>query len=245
MTLIGGTSAILFACIRKNHYSLERMDILFSSFYAGIGALIGAKILYILVSLSDIIENWEIYTSSIDAFFTIIKGGFIFYGGLIGALIGILIYAKQYKINVLHLVETLVPSIPLFHGFGRIGCFCAGCCYGKPTTSSLGMQFNCSPIAPHNIYLLPVQLFESGFNFLLFIFLFVLSRKKRRYGIILGFYLLFYSIARFILEFYRYDYVRGIWGGLSTSQWISIFLLFISLILLFNKKAIKFLENKC
>lgn len=224
MIIIGATFAIILACYRKNHYSIKREDILFSSFYAGIGALIGSKILYIFISMPEIIRNWAVYTKSLKHFLSIIQGGFVFYGGLIGALIGILIYAKSYKINVLHLFETLTPSIPLFHAFGRIGCFCAGCCYGKPFSPPLGICFNSSPVAPHHVHLFPVQLFESGLNLLLFIFLFILSAKKRKLGSILGYYIAFYSTIRFILEFYRYDYIRGFLFGISTSQWFSIIL---------------------
>ncbi len=244
LIMLGGALGIMVAAFRKNHYSIKRDDIVFSSFYGGIGVLIGAKLLFIIISLPEIVNNWAVYTSSLKNFLTIVQGGFVFYGGLIGALIGIRIYTKSYKINTFEMFEVLVPSIPLIHAFGRIGCFCAGCCYGKPFPPPIGVRFIASPLAIHNVTLFPIQLLESGLNFIIFIFLIILSHKKRKIGTILGSYLVCYSVIRFILEYFRYDYVRGFLLGISTSQWISLMILPIGLaLIILPVKKFKFFQS--
>lgn len=127
-----------------------------------------------------------------------------------------------------------MPSVALAQAFGRIGCFLAGCCYGKETESAIGVIFKNSPFAPNGIKLIPTQLISS---LLLFILTFVLVRYAdktwRRPFKVAGLYMILYSIGRFIIEFFRGDEERGNIGFLSTSQFISIFIL-IGGIILFN-----------
>ena len=117
----------------------------------------------------------------------------------------------------------VMPSVALAQGFGRIGCFLAGCCYGRETDSALGIVFHNSSYAPNDVKLLPTQLISSGLDFLLCAVLILLDRKKKGDGQIAGAYLVLYSIGRFILEFYRGDLIRGNVGALTTSQFIAIF----------------------
>ncbi len=119
--------------------------------------------------------------------------------------------------------DMLIPSVALAQGFGRIGCFLAGCCYGKETDMPWGIVFHESKYAPNGIRLLPTQLISSGLDFLLFFVLVWYAKRKKGDGQIGGLYLILYSIGRFILEFYRGDLIRGNVGALSTSQFISIF----------------------
>ncbi|MEG0614256.1 MAG: prolipoprotein diacylglyceryl transferase [Oscillospiraceae bacterium] len=242
LIVIGTALGVIIACFRKNHYSLGREDIFFSSIYAGIGIVVGSKLLFILLSLPSIIENWGQIFSSVESFTTFLSGGFVFYGGLIGAFLGILYYTKRYKIDTFAVCDVLIPSIPLIHAIGRIGCFCAGCCYGKPS-EKFGVFFNNSPVAPHNIALFPVQLLESGINLLIFVFLIIYSSKPRKKCSVLGAYLITYGVARFFLEFLRFDYVRGIFLGFSTSQWISLILIPIGFIMIFRKNKAKTLAE--
>lgn len=119
--------------------------------------------------------------------------------------------------------DLVMPSVALAQGFGRIGCFLAGCCYGRETDSALGIVFHNSSYAPNDVKLLPTQLISSGLDFLLCAVLILLDRKKKGDGQIAGAYLVLYSIGRFILEFYRGDLIRGNVGALTTSQFIAIF----------------------
>lgn len=231
MIVIGGFLGIYIAVKRRKKYNIEKDDVVFSSCYAAIGLIIGAKLLYIITILPTIIEHRKIIFSSMSNFISLLSGGFVFYGGLIGAVLGYYIYCKQYKINIISLLDLIAPSIPLIHGFGRLGCFFAGCCYGIEYTGRFHVTFRESIAAPNLMPLFPVQLVESGVNFVLFILLMLYARKLRKPGNILGVYIICYSIIRFILEFFRGDAVRGLFFGISTSQWISLPLLILGIIL--------------
>ena len=152
--------------------------------------------------------------------------------GLIGAVLAMWWYTHHFKMDFWQSVELLIPSVPLVHAFGRIGCFCGGCCYGIPFDPPIGIAFTNSPVAPNGIPLFPVQLVEAGLNFLLFFFLLWFAGKPRPQGRILGAYVIAYAVIRFVLEFLRYDYERGILWVFSTSQWISLILLPIGIWLL-------------
>ena len=146
--------------------------------------------------------------------------GFTFIGGLIGGvisfLVGYFLFRKRYKNKLIDIVSMAPCCILVAHGFGRIGCFCAGCCYGKPTDSFLGVQF---PHLPEPVH--PTQLYEAGFLFLLFAILFLLLMKKNfRHN--LSVYLIAYGIFRFCIEYLRADSRGELLPGISPSQFWSI-----------------------
>ena len=148
-----------------------------------------------------------------------------FYGGLIGGCIGVIVYARFFKENTVKLAEAFVPAVPLFHVFGRIGCFLAGCCYGILWDGPLGVTFTKSIVAPNGISLLPIQLIEAGANVITFVILLVFKGKLKKPLQNFGLYLVIYSIERFVFEFFRGDLARGAFLNVSTSQWISLILL--------------------
>ena len=180
----------------------------------------GAKILYLAVSFTPrdllaIIQQGEVQA--------VIQGGFVFYGGLIFGILGAFLGIKIAKCSMRDYENTLIQTIPLAHGFGRIGCLCAGCCYGKPTDHFFHVVFtHPASDAPVGIGLIPVQIYESLFNFILFFVLLFLDVKYPKNRLLVPIYLMAYSAERFVIEYFRYDEVRGFFGGLSTSQWISI-----------------------
>ena len=134
----------------------------------------------------------------------------------------------------------MLPSVALALGFGRIGCFLAGCCYGKETNSAFHIIFHDSAYAPNNVPLIPTQLISSGLDFLNCIFLMWFAGKKKGDGQVAGLYLVCYSVGRFVLEFFRGDLERGNVGSLSTSQFIAIFTAIAGVVLFFwfgKKKA--------
>lgn len=187
---------------------------------------IGAKLLYVgitydIAQLVDLVKSGKIAE--------VFNGGFVFYGGFIFGVIGALVGARIAKANIWHYSNILVEAISLAHAFGRIGCFCAGCCYGKP--SPAGVVYN-NPVgyAPVGIPLIPVQLYESVFCCLVFLILFSVDKKTQGKINILPCYLMLYGIGRFVLEYLRYDYVRGNYFGLSTSQIISVVLVIIGVV---------------
>ncbi|WP_313131059.1 prolipoprotein diacylglyceryl transferase [Anaerocolumna sp.] len=239
MGVIGIFFGVLAAIYRRKIYHISKEDVIFSSCYAGIGLLLGAKLLFIITIMPDLIRNKDLLIANPKLLLHILFGGLVFYGGLIGAFLGFYVYSKQYKINFINLLDLIAPSIPLIHGFGRIGCFTAGCCYGIEYDGLFHVIFRYSQAAPNGVALLPIQLISSGINFLGCIVLFIYGRNKRKSGRVIGVYLIFYSIARFNIEFFRGDVVRGVFFGISTSQWISLLLIPIGFWLYFKKFPIE------
>lgn len=231
MLVLAALAGTGLAAWRAPRYGVQRDDTLYCIIYACIGALIGAKLLYLITVIPKVIQNWSVFQGNFWLLVQYLLGGLVFYGGFLGGAAGLMLYLKHYKVPVWPMVNALVPAIPLAHAIGRVGCFLGGCCYGIPVSWGVCM----SPLggAPEGVPLLPVQLIESGYLLLLSGVLLLLSRRIHRTGGLLGTYLIAYGVERFILEFFRYDAIRGVWGGLSTSQWISLALLPIGVALFF------------
>ena len=126
-----------------------------------LGAMLGAKLLYLLPLLPQLAADLPLLCTAPHSFMAkYLSGGFVFYGGLLGGLAGAWLFCKQRRLSFDTLGRDLVPALPLFHAFGRVGCFLAGCCYGIPAPAGwLGVTFPASAIeAPSGVPLLPVQL---------------------------------------------------------------------------------------
>ena len=182
---------------------------------AGVG-LLGAKILYWIVELPSILEDPSLLLD--------IGNGFVVYGGIIGGIFGAWVYSKRKKIRFLQYFDLVMPSVALGQAFGRIGCFLAGCCYGRETDGWCHVVFTESMIAPNGVKLIPTQLISSGADLLHCLVLLWIAKRAKGDGQVGGFYLIFYSIGRTLIELLRDD-PRGAVGGLSTSQFISLFIL--------------------
>ena len=180
-----------------------------------IGALIGAKLLSLITRLLEYGWNEKAISE---------PGGLVFYGGLLIAIVSAYIGSHIAGYSSEYLFNNLAFLIPLAHGIGRIGCFLVGCCYGIPYTGPFSVVFPEGGNAPAGIPLFPVQLAEAIMLFMLSAYLFFRYTLKERKGA-LQCYLIIYAVMRFFLEFLRGDYYRGIYYGLSTSQWISIAIL--------------------
>lgn len=224
--ILAASVFMLYDC-QKNNVKWENAVIIgLVGVFAG---FLGAKLLYILVSydlseIADMIKDRD--------FESISDSGFVFYGGLIAGIAGTFICSKVMNLKLSDHENVLVKVIPFVHSFGRIGCFFAGCCYGRPTSSPIHVIFT-EPLsdAPVNVPLIPVQLFEAGFNLILFFVLCFLDRKFKS-RLLLPVYVIAYAAERFIIEYFRYDEIRGIYFGLSTSQWISIAMCVFGILLL-------------
>ncbi len=216
MIALGVIAAFITAEYRakKQNLQYERISVL--AIWCLVGGILGAKLLYYITEIKEIIANPRLLL--------IISDGFVVYGGIIGGILAGFLFCRKYQLNFLKYFDLVMPSIALAQGFGRLGCFLAGCCYGIETKSPLGIIFHESHYAPNGIRLIPTQLMSSALDFLHFIILIILAKRVKSDGQIAGFYLVFYSVGRFILEFFRGDLVRGSVGSLSTSQFISIFL---------------------
>ena len=224
MIAIGILAAYVTAEYRAKKHGLDPDKIFYLVIWAVVGGFVGAKVLYFLTRLKDIMENPRVLLDLAD--------GFVVYGGIIGGIFSAMAYCKIKKMPFLKYFDLVMPSVALAQGFGRIGCFLAGCCYGRETDSALGIVFHNSSYAPNDVKLLPTQLISSGLDFLLCAVLILLDRKKKGDGQIAGAYLVLYSIGRFILEFYRGDLIRGNVGALTTSQFIAIFVALAGVVLI-------------
>lgn len=226
--------AILAAYIvtekRAKKLNLEHELIFSLAIWCVIGGLLGARILYYLTRLPEIIDNPKLLIDFSD--------GFVVYGGIIGGIFAGFLFCIKKKLNFLQYFDLVMPSIALAQGFGRIGCFLAGCCYGAETDSIIGVVFHNSIQAPNGVKLIPTQLISSGLDFIHFFILLYFSKRKKGDGQVAGLYLILYSAGRFILEYFRGDLIRGNVGILSTSQFISIFLFILGFIL-FVKTGMK------
>ena len=243
MALLAITTAICFGVFYfSKYYDIKKEDVFYSSIFALIGSGIGAKLLYIITILPNIVNIFN-QLGVKSAIITLMKGGFVFYGGLFGGILGIYIYAKKFKVLFKKLITILIPTTPILHAIGRIGCLCAGCCYGKEYHGFGSIIFYNSEHAPNGIPLFPTQIVGSICNLIIFIILIITYKKYIGTYKTMGLYFILYSIVRFILEFFRGDLIRGIILGLSTSQWISIIIFIIGILIFYKERNNKQLDN--
>jgi len=205
--------------------------ILVTAFIIGIPALVGSKLLLILINIEYLVT----YPREL---LTFLRLGGVFYGGLLTALVVGIWCVRRWGLPVWKVGDILAPYIALAQGIGRWACFSAGCCWGEPTTLPWGVVFT-DPYAhqrvgvPLNLHLHPTQLYHSLAGFVMFALLILLRRKKRFDGELLWSYILLYSITRFFIEFFRGDYRGSLFQGLlSTSQFISLLTIPLSIIML-------------
>ena len=191
-------------------------------FFCLITGFLGSKITYILTNLPDFLKNPKSYLSA---------DGWVVWGGILGGIIGGWIWCKIRKLDFMAYFDLMIPVVALAQGFGRIGCFFAGCCYGKETTG-FGVVFPHGSLAPSGVKLIPTQLISSFGDFVLFFFLMRVYNDPEHRDETAAWYLILYSLGRFMVEFLRGDEIRGFIMGLSTSQFISIFMFIAGIILL-------------
>ncbi len=227
MIAMGIIAAYATTSYRAKKMKLDENKLTNIAIWGVLGGILGAKLLYIITQIKQVLSDPTIL---ID-----IAGGYVVYGGIIGGVIAGFLYCKKAKISFMQYFDLVMPSVALAQGFGRIGCFLAGCCYGMQTTSGFSIVFHESDFAPNGIHLIPTQLISSGLNFIHFILLILIAKRSKKEGQVAGFYLIFYSLGRFILEFFRGDLVRGSVGTLSTSQFISVFIFIIGWVFVLRK----------
>lgn len=189
-----------------------------------------SKLLYILTILPEILADP-------GSLLQHISGGWVVFGGILGGILGGYLYCRWYKLPTWHFFDTALAGVALAQGFGRIGCFFAGCCYGAVTDSPIGIAFSHSDFAPNGVKMIPTQLISSGLDFLLCAgLIWYDNHKQKNPGEVTSLYLIFYSLGRFILEFFRGDAERGAVGVLSTSQFIGLFTLAVGLAIFYLRR---------
>ncbi len=230
--LIGFTVATLLYVALSSRFNITKMDALNLALFAAVGGVVGAKLLSILALLPAAIGEL-IQGGQPDFIAIVFLSGFVYWGGFLGGFGMVMFYLRRYKINKSAAFNAIAAPLAIGHGIGRVGCFFAGCCYGVPHTP--GVTFQNSPIAPNGVSLLPTQLIEAGFNFLVGGVLLLLVIRGVLRDKLAYIYLIAYSIFRFVIEFFRGDSYRGFVFGLSTSQWISVFVLLATLIVIIGQ----------
>lgn len=219
--------ASLLAVIRVRRAGGDSNDAIIIICCAIGGALLGSFLLYLVASygLDRVLEDIK---NGNYSFFT--SGGMVFYGGVIGGVAGAFLGKHiTHETRNSMLVNAFVPCIPFGHAIGRVGCLFGGCCYGLPYDGIGAVHLDPVGIT-YPVF--PIQLLEAAINLILSGCLLLYSRKKPYGYTLLYLYLVFYGAIRFILEFFRGDMIRGVYNGLSTSQWISVLLVLLGIMLL-------------
>jgi phosphatidylglycerol---prolipoprotein diacylglyceryl transferase len=184
-----------------------------------------------------IVTEWPRFVAHPSELWDIARSGGVFYGGLILAVAVALSFIRYAGLPLWTTCNVFAPGIALGHVVGRLGCFLAGCCYGKPTTMPWAVTFTDPFIAanvgtPLNVPLHPTQLYEAGAELVILFLLFSTERRGRPFaGRTFWLYMLLYALSRYAIEIFRGD-PRGAVGIFSTSQFISVLLAPLAIVML-------------
>lgn len=197
--------------------------------YTVISALLGAKLLLIL-------SDPGYYIGHPGQILSTLRSGGVFYGGFLFATIVSFAYLRRYRLPAWKVADLVAPGIAIGQAIGRLGCFSAGCCYGKPSSLPWAVTFRDvyafeTVGTPIDLPVHPTQLYESLATFLIFVTLIVIRRRKRFDGQIFWLYAAMYSVIRFVIEFVRNDERGMVFGVISTSQFIALLLLPLSVLM--------------
>jgi phosphatidylglycerol:prolipoprotein diacylglycerol transferase len=221
-----------FALVRARRRGLDAQRVMDLGIWIIISALVGAKLLLLVVDFRQFTQNPRDMLG-------LARSGGVFYGGLIAAVIVALLYLRRHKLPLWTTTDVFAPGIALGHVVGRLGCLMAGCCFGRPTSVPWAVTFR-DPAAlanvgtPLGVPLHPTQLYEAGAEALILIFLLTFERRGRPFpGRTFWTYLLLYGVSRFFIEFYRGDSRGRVFDMLSTSQFVSVILVPLAIVMLF------------
>jgi phosphatidylglycerol:prolipoprotein diacylglycerol transferase len=218
------------ALVRARRLGLDPGRVMDLGIWIIVSALVGAKLLLLVV-------EWDTYGRSFNDVLTLVRSAGVFYGGLVVAVLVAMWYMWRHRLPIWPVSDAFAPGIALGHVIGRLGCFFAGCCFGRQTSVPWAVTFHSEYAAqnvgtPINVPLHPTQLYEAGAELLILGALLVLEKRGRHFpGRTFWGYMLLYGISRFVIEFYRGD-SRGMVGMFSTSQFVSLLIVPLSIIML-------------
>ncbi len=224
---LGVLAAIFFARHEARRTGVDPDQIMDICFYAVVAAIVGSRLFYVAT-------NFAYFMREPLDIFKIWQGGLVFYGGFIGALLVAVIFVKKYRLPLGKTADIAAMAIPLGHFFGRIGCFFAGCCYGKICELPWAITFHHpESLAPLYTPVHPTQLYSAVANLLLFLGIFTIRRHKRFDGQLFWIYVICYGLIRSAIEVFRGDDRGGfLFGHISVSQTIGVSLAMVSLAIL-------------
>lgn len=204
MMAVGVAFGLWFLFAQAKKQGLDAVRLIDMAFYTIIISLIGAK-------AALFAGNFSYYMKYPSELFNLARSGGVFQGGLLFGFIFALWYLHRHHIPTWKAADIIGPALALGHGFGRIGCFTAGCCFGRECDVPWGVTFhneyahNLTGI-PLEIFLHPAQLYEAVLNFTNFLILFLVMKRKKFDGQVLSLYIINYSVIRYFVEFYRGDH---------------------------------------
>lgn len=240
MAVIGFVLTAVLALNLGKRRNIPTEKSLMVTFVSVFGIFLGGHFLFALTNLQNIVK---LISSGNFSFSTLMPyiSGMVFYGGLFGAVVAVFLYtAKNKDVKRSDVFDVFAVSVPFFHIFGRIGCFLAGCCYGVESDFGITTYLNTSA-THYGVSRFPVALVEAFINLLIFILIVSFFKRNKLKGKLVFIYLIIYAPARFALEFFRGDIIRGFIFGLSTSQFISLliisFICIYFLVLYIKKKS--------
>lgn len=222
MVASGFLIAVYLASREARQSGIAPQKIFDLGLYALIAGIIGARALHVLL-------DFEYYANYPLEIILITKGGLAFQGGLVTGIIGAWLFIKRNGMPLWKTADIFVPYVALGQAIGRIGCLLNGCCYGKPTISSIGIH-----LPGHIFPVHPTQLYSSLFLLSAFLALRQIYRKRIFDGAVFFSYLIIFSAGRFFIDFYRGD-LRGVLFGLTTSQLISILIILLSIVFIVKR----------
>lgn len=215
---LGFLTALWVARREAGRVGINPTHVMDLGFYLLIAAIVGSRIFFLAV-------NPGVLSESLWAVFQIWEGGLVFYGGFIVALITAIIYVRMIKVPFFRIADIFSPGLALGHAVGRIGCFFAGCCYGKECDLPWAVVFkNPLSLAPIGVHLHPTQIYSVAGNLMVFGALWLLRKRTRYTGQLFLLYVMFYGLVRSFLELFRGDPRGNIFDGVSVSQGIGLVL---------------------
>ncbi|MBN2409503.1 MAG: prolipoprotein diacylglyceryl transferase [Candidatus Aminicenantes bacterium] len=220
LVALGVALGLWFVFVQARKQGLEAPRIVDAGFYIILISLVGAKLILLF-------GNIGYYLRYPGELLSLARSGGVFQGGLAFGVIFALFYFRRHHLPTWKVADLAGPALALGHGFGRIGCFMAGCCFGRACEGPLGVVFT-SQYAhdltgiPVGRPIYPVQLFESGLNFLNFLVLFLILRRRTFDGQVFSFYIMNYSVIRYFTEFFRGDHPDSVFLIRGSSPFLSL-----------------------
>lgn len=220
----------IWLCVRRGRRIDVATDTIYDlSFVILISSLVGVRLLYVVTHLNEFAGQWY-------HVFMINEGGLTLYGGLVLAIVASVVFCRRRRLSFLRIADTMLPSVALGIGITRLGCFMAGCCYGKPCSVPWGVHFpEGAPAVARfgSVAVHPSQLYSSLGGFLIFALLLLWERGSARPGETAGRFLLLYGIHRFVVDFTRYyDPSQQMLFGWSNNQWLSLVMVLVGSVML-------------
>ncbi|MEJ2725400.1 MAG: prolipoprotein diacylglyceryl transferase [Deltaproteobacteria bacterium] len=231
---VGFAAALMVAIKTGRREGIKGQQILDMAFIMIVVAIVGSRLMYVFI-------NPAYYKNHLLDIFKIWEGGLVFSGGVLAVALVMIWYLRRHGLSFWRVGDLWAPALALGQAFGRIGCFMAGCCYGKPTDVCWGVVFtHPKALAPLNIPLHPTQLYHALSGFIIFGALLFVYAKRKFAGQVFVWYLILHSTARLLIERFRGD-ERGLVPGstMTLTQLIATLVLLASVAALFVMKSRK------